>query len=82
MLVGAAAMIEMVYHLQLNIGARAELQVHGRAAQRPRRRQLVRRALVLALGVALFELTRRQFQAEWGDPGRHREGNQAPGDRM
>jgi branched-chain amino acid transport system permease protein len=40
-LVGAAAMIEMVYHLQLNAALGPELKLHGRHIQRQGTQQLV-----------------------------------------
>jgi len=64
---GAAAIIEMVYHLQLNetlgdtvnfLGAR--LDVRGLDSW-------FGAAFVLFTGLALFELVRRRFMLEWGD---------------
>jgi branched-chain amino acid transport system permease protein len=65
-LLGAAAMIEMVYHLQLNaaLGPSCSSWAH---AERQGRRQLVRRAFVHAHGLGLFELTRRHFLRQWGE---------------
>jgi branched-chain amino acid transport system permease protein len=64
-LAGGGALIEMVYHLQLNqaLGPkmkflRVELDASGVAAW-------VGAGVVLALGVALFELVRRRFAAVW-----------------
>ena len=81
-LVGAAAMIEMLYHLQLNHRARAGAAVPGRHARTPSSaRQLVRRGLRgWSPALALFELARRSFKRRVGrDPGRDREGDQARG---
>jgi branched-chain amino acid transport system permease protein len=67
------AMIEMVYHLQLNAALGPELQLPGRHAERAGRRQLVRRGLRALRGHALFELARRSSRASGADPGRDRE---------
>ncbi len=70
-LTGAAAMIEMVYHLQLNkaLGSKmkflgAELDAHGFDSW-------FGAALLVGVGVALFELTRRVFVRQWGEIQEH-----------
>jgi branched-chain amino acid transport system permease protein len=66
-LAGGGAMIEMVYHLQLNAGSGPELSFMGATLNALSLDSWFGAALVLATGVALFELTRRRFAREWGD---------------
>jgi branched-chain amino acid transport system permease protein len=66
-LAGAGAMIEMIYHLQLNAGSGPELAFMGATLNASSPDSWFGAALVLATGVALFELTRRRFVREWGD---------------
>jgi branched-chain amino acid transport system permease protein len=65
-LAGAAAMIEMVYHLQLNAALGPEvgflgLKLHARSVE-----SWFGAAFVMATGLGLFEATRRQFLVQWG----------------
>ena len=80
-LVGAAAMIEMLYHLQLNERARARADASGRHARRQRRRQLVRRRRRAAGRRWRCSSWRgASFMREWGAiAGRDRRRDQAPG---
>ena len=66
-LVGAGAMIEMVYHLQLNAALGNELQFMGATLNAKGLNSWVGAAFVLVTGIALFELTRRQFLKDWGE---------------
>jgi branched-chain amino acid transport system permease protein len=65
-LAGAGAMIEMVYHLQLNEALGSKLKFMGMALDAKSVESWFGASLVLATGVALFELTRRVFVADWG----------------
>jgi branched-chain amino acid transport system permease protein len=66
-LAGSGAMIEMVYHLQLNQALGPELKFMGATLNAKDLDSWFGAAFVLAVGVALFELTRRQFVREWGE---------------
>jgi branched-chain amino acid transport system permease protein len=66
-LVGAAAMIEMVYHLQLNAGLGTTLSFLGLALDAKSVDSWFGAAFVTAVGLGLFELTRRQFAKQWGE---------------
>lgn len=65
-LAGAAAMVEMTYHLQLNAALGAELVFMGARLNVLDLNSWLGAALVLATGLGLFELTRRRFLAQWG----------------
>ena len=66
-LAGSGAMIEMVYHLQLNQALGPELKFMGATLNAKDLDSWFGAAFVLVVGVAMFELTRRQFVREWGD---------------
>ena len=66
MLVGAGAMVEMVYHLQLNEALGPELKYMGATLNAKSFDSWFGSCFVLAVGVAMFELTRRQFARQWG----------------
>ena len=66
-LVGAGAMIEMVYHLQLNAALGNELRFMGATLNAKGLNSWFGAAFVLLTGIALFELTRRQFLKDWGE---------------
>ncbi|MBW0169559.1 MAG: branched-chain amino acid ABC transporter permease [Hydrogenophaga sp.] len=66
MLLGAGAMIEMVYHLQLNTTLGSELRFLGVPLDAHGVDSWVGAALVALTGLGLFELTRRTFLREWG----------------
>jgi branched-chain amino acid transport system permease protein len=65
-LAGAGAMIEMVYHLQLNQALGPTLTFMGVPLDAHSFDSWFGAAFVLVVGVALFELTRRQFTRQWG----------------
>jgi branched-chain amino acid transport system permease protein len=65
MLVGAAAMIEMVYHLQLNIALGPKLRFMGATLDAQALDSWFGAAFVLFTGVAMFEFTRRAFKRQW-----------------
>ncbi len=67
MLVGAGAMVEMVYHLQLNAAIGPELKFLGLALDAKGLNSWVGCAWVTLTGLGLFELTRRQFLRDWSD---------------
>jgi branched-chain amino acid transport system permease protein len=66
-LLGAAAMIEMVYHLQLNAALGPELKFMGIPLDAKGLNSWFGAGFVLLTGVGLFEITRRQFKREWGE---------------
>src|SRR5437667_2747946 len=65
--VGAAAIIEMVYHLQLNVGLGPELKFMGLTLNSQGLDSWFGCAFVLFTGLGMFELSRRQFAQEWGE---------------
>jgi branched-chain amino acid transport system permease protein len=67
MLGGAAAMIEMVYHLQLNTTLGSELRFLGVPLDAHGLTSWFGAAMVMLTGLGLFELTRRSFLREWGE---------------
>ncbi|WP_280155290.1 branched-chain amino acid ABC transporter permease [Piscinibacter sp. XHJ-5] len=67
MLVGAAAMIEMVYHLQLNAALGTTLQFMGATLDAKGIDSWVGAILVTLVGLGLFEATRRTFAVQWGE---------------
>ncbi len=66
-LLGAAAMIEMVYHLQLNATLGSELKFLGVTLNATGLNSWFGSAFVLLTGLGLFEVVRRQFLREWGE---------------
>jgi branched-chain amino acid transport system permease protein len=67
MVVGAAAIIEMVYHRQLNSALGPELPFMGATLHTGRVDSWFGAVFVLLTGAAMFELTRRQFNRQWGE---------------
>jgi branched-chain amino acid transport system permease protein len=65
-LVGAGAMIEMIYHLQLNAALGDELSFIGIPLHARGLDSWFGSAFVMFTGLGLFELTRRQFKVQWG----------------
>jgi branched-chain amino acid transport system permease protein len=66
-LLGAAAMIEMVYHLQLNAALGPELKFLGATLHAESLNSWFGAAFVMLTGLALFELVRRHFKRQWGE---------------
>jgi branched-chain amino acid transport system permease protein len=67
MLVGAAAMIEMVYHLKLNAALGPELRFLGMTLNAHGLNSWFGSGFVMLTGLGLFELTRREFVRQWGE---------------
>jgi branched-chain amino acid transport system permease protein len=65
MLVGAGAMIEMVYHLQLNQALGPTMKYMGATLDAKGLDSWFGAAFVFLTSAALFELTRRRFVADW-----------------
>ena len=65
-LLGAAAMIEMIYHLQLNAALGDTLRFLGMTLDVRSASSWLGAGAVLLTGLALFELVRRQFVQDWG----------------
>ena len=66
MLGAGGAMVEMVYHLQLNEALGPQMTYLGTTLNAKGLDSWFGAALVLAVAAALFEATRRQFVREWG----------------
>ena len=65
-LLGAACMIEMIYHLQLNAALGSELKFLGATLDSKGLNSWFGAAFVMLTGLGLFEVCRRQFAVEWG----------------
>ena len=65
-LLGAACMVEMVYHLQLNSALGSKLSFMGVMIDSKGINSWFGAAFVMLTGVALFEVCRRQFAVQWG----------------
>jgi len=66
-LLGAAAMIEMVYHLKLNAALGPELRFLGTTLNAHGLNSWFGSAFVMLTGLGLFELARRHFVRQWGE---------------
>ena len=66
-LVGAGAMIEMVYHLQLNATLGFELKFLGATLNSKGINSWFGAAFVMLTGLGLFEVCRRQFLLDWSE---------------
>ena len=64
-LVGVGAIIEMVYHQQLNAALGPELKFLGATLHTGQFESWFGAVFLVVVGVGLFELTRRQFRREW-----------------
>ena len=64
-LIGAAAMVEMVYHIQLNAALGSELTFLGIKLDSKGTGSWLGSAAVMLAGLALFELCRRKFSKHW-----------------
>ena len=67
MFAGAGAMIEMMYHLQLNAGQDTLLRFFGVELDAKSAVSWVGALVVLAVGFGLFEWARRRFMLQWHD---------------
>ncbi|MDP3809603.1 MAG: branched-chain amino acid ABC transporter permease [Hydrogenophaga sp.] len=67
MLAGAGAMIEMMYHLQLNAGQDTALRFLGLNLDARSVTSWVGAVVVMLVGLGLFELVRRRFMLQWHD---------------
>lgn len=65
-LLGAAAMIEMVYHMQLNVALGPELPFMGFTLNSHGVDSWVGAVFVMLTGLGLFEVSRREFARKWG----------------
>jgi branched-chain amino acid transport system permease protein len=66
-LAGAGAMIEMIYHLQLNVALGPELKFLGVPLNAKGINSWFGAGFVMLTGLGLFEIARRQFKQEWSD---------------
>ncbi|MGQ3053752.1 MAG: branched-chain amino acid ABC transporter permease [Roseateles sp.] len=66
-LVGAAAMIEMLYHRQLNEALGPQMKFMGAQLDSAGLDAWFGAAFLVIIGVALFELVRRHYVHEWGE---------------
>ena len=64
-LAGAGALVEMIYHLQLNSASGGELPFAGWVLNTQQSSHWWWSALVLGLGLAVFEAVRRHFKQAW-----------------
>jgi len=64
-LLGAAAMIEMVYHLQLNVALGNEVRFLGARLDAKGLDSWFGAIFVMLTGLGLFEVTRRHFKRQW-----------------
>ena len=64
-LASAGAMIEMLYHLQLNVALGSQLRFLGLPLDTKGMNSWFGAGFVLIIGLGLFELTRRQFARQW-----------------
>jgi branched-chain amino acid transport system permease protein len=66
-LLGAAAMIEMLYHLQLNAALGPELRFLGASLNAKGLDSWFGAGFVLLTGLGLFEVARRHYVRQWGE---------------
>ena len=66
-LLGAAAMIEMVYHVQLNAALGPELEFLGAKLDSTGLGSWLGAISVMVVGLFLFELCRRKFAGQWSE---------------
>jgi branched-chain amino acid transport system permease protein len=64
-LVGAAAMVEMTYHLQLSSSEGTDIQFLWVTLDTTGLKSWIGAAAILAVGALLFEIARRRFAREW-----------------
>jgi len=66
MIVGGAAIVEMIYHLQLNAALGPEMTFMGATLNAKGLTSWFGAAFVMLTGLGMFELCRRQFRHQWG----------------
>ena len=66
MAAGATALVEMIYHVQLDAGLGPTLRFLGVELDTQARSNWLGAAVVFAVGLALFEVARRRFARLWG----------------
>ncbi len=66
-LTGAAAIIEMIYHLQLNSAQGSTLKFMGTVLDTKSVNSWFGAVFVLGTGIGLFEIARREFSRQWGE---------------
>lgn len=66
-LLGAGAMVEMVYHLQLDAAMGDSVSYLGMELHSKTLGSWFGAAFVTLTGLGIFELTRRQFSVQWGE---------------
>ena len=64
-LTGLGALVEMIYHLQLNASMGAELPFMGMSLNVSQAQSWLGAATVTLVGWVLFELARRRFARDW-----------------
>jgi branched-chain amino acid transport system permease protein len=62
-----SAMVEMVYHLQLNSALGSDMNFLGATINAKGLDSWFGAVMVTLIGAALFELARREFKAQWGE---------------
>jgi branched-chain amino acid transport system permease protein len=67
MFFGMAAIIEMIYHMQLNESLGSTMRFLGFELDVKSATSWLGAAAVAAVGIGLFELVRRRFALKWGD---------------
>ena len=65
-LLGISAMVEMVYHIKLNEALGPQMSFLGAELNTRGLDAWLGAALLVIVGVGLFELTRRTFVQQWG----------------
>jgi len=66
-LAGGGAMVEMIYHLQLNAALGDEVRFLGVTLQAKGATSWFGAAFVMLTGLGLFELTRHHFRQQWAE---------------
>jgi branched-chain amino acid transport system permease protein len=66
MLAGAAAIVEMIYHMQLNAALGPVVPLAGLQLDTSSTTSWVVAVALLAVGLAVFEVVRRRFAKTWG----------------
>jgi branched-chain amino acid transport system permease protein len=70
-LLGAAVLVEMVYHLQLNVALGNDVKFLGVLLDTQSINSWFGAVFVMLTGLGLFELTRRQFRRQWDEIQEH-----------